>query len=193
MEIGKTLRVSGRNGWRKWLEKNYNKEKEIWLVFPKISSGKSRIEYNDAVEEALSFGWIDSTVKKADENFTVQRFTPRNPKSRYSQANIERLRWLVKEGKVIPSVRDSIRDILNEEFVIPEDILKEIKSNTQAYENFQNFLPSYQRIRIGFVEGARSRPEEFKKRLNYFIKMSEKNKMFGYGGIDKYYRKSLVE
>jgi uncharacterized protein YdeI (YjbR/CyaY-like superfamily) len=193
MEIGKTLRVSVRNGWRKWLEKNYNKEKEIWLVFPKISSGKSRIEYNDAVEEALSFGWIDSTVKRIDENFTAQRFTPRNPKSRYSQANIERLRWLVKEGKVIPSVRDSIRDILNEEFVIPEDILKEIKSNTQAYENFQNFPPSYQRIRIGFIEGARSRPEEFKKRLNYFIKMSEKNKMFGYGGIDKYYRKSLVE
>ena len=87
----------------------------------------------------------------------------------------------------------SIRDILNEEFVIPEDILKEIKSNTQAYENFQKFPPSYQRIRIGFIEGARNRPEEFKKRLNYFIKMSEKNKMFGYGGIDKYYRKSLVE
>ncbi len=187
MKIGKTLRVSGRNGWRKWLEKNYNKEKEIWLVFPKISSGKSRIEYNDAVEEALSFGWIDSTVKRIDENFTAQRFTPRNPKSRYSQANIERLKWLVKEGKVISSVRDSIRDILNEEFVIPKDILKEIKSNTQAYENFQKFPPPYQRIRIGFIEGARNRPEEFKKRLNYFIKMSEKNKTFGYGGIDKYY------
>jgi uncharacterized protein YdeI (YjbR/CyaY-like superfamily) len=113
METGKTLRVSGRSEWRKWLEKNYDKEKEIWLVFPKVSSGKTRIEYNDAVEEALSFGWIDSTVKRIDENFTAQRFTPRNPKSRYSQANIERLKWLVKEGKVIPSVRDSIRDILN--------------------------------------------------------------------------------
>ena len=122
MEIRKTLLVSGRSGWRKWLEKNYNKEKEIWLVFPKISSGKGRLNYNDAVEEALSFGWIDSTVKRIDENFTAQRFTPRKPKSRYSQANIERLRWLVKEGKVIPSVRCSIRDILNEEFVIPEDI-----------------------------------------------------------------------
>lgn len=187
METGKILRVSGRGGWRKWLEKNYNKEKEIWLVFPKVSSGKSRIEYNDAVEEALSFGWIDSTVKRIDENYTAQRFTPRKPKSRYSQANIERLRWLVKEGKVIPSVRDSVRDILNEEFVIPKDILEEIKSNTQAYENFQKFPLSYQRIRIGFVEGARNRPEEFKKRLNHFIKMSEKNKTFGYGGIDKYY------
>ena len=187
MDLTKTLYLKDRTEWHAWLEEKYDKEKEIWLLFPKKGLGKSRIEYNDAVEEALSFGWIDSTVKRVDENFSAQKFSRRNPNSIYSQANIERLRLLVKEGKVIPSVLAVVKDILNEEFVIPADILKETKSNPQAYENFQKFSPAYQRIRIGFIDGARKRPEEFKKRSKYFIKMSEKNKMFGYGGISKYY------
>ncbi len=64
MDIGKTLYVTDRQAWRKWLAENYDKEKEIWLIYPKKASGKPRILYNDAVEEALSFGWIDSTAKK---------------------------------------------------------------------------------------------------------------------------------
>jgi uncharacterized protein YdeI (YjbR/CyaY-like superfamily) len=120
--------MDGESGWKRITIMR----RKSGLSFLRFLPAKAGSNYSDAVEEALSFGWIDSTVKSTDENFTVQRFTPRNPKSRYSQANIERLRWLVKEGKVIPSVRDSIRDILNEEFVIPEDILKEIKSNTEG-------------------------------------------------------------
>ena len=187
MKLGKTLYIQNRKDWRTWLEKNYDKEKEIWLIYPNKSSGRSRLEYNDAVEEALCFGWIDSTVKKVDENSFAQRFSPRNPKSGYSQANKERLRKLVKEGKVIPSVRASLGDILSEKFVIPPDILKKIKSNKPAWENFQKFSAEYQGIRIGFIDGARKRPDEFKKRLNYFIKMTEKNRQFGFGGIKKYY------
>jgi hypothetical protein len=71
--------------------------------------------------------------------------------------------------------------------VIPADIMAEIKSNKAAYENFKKFSPAYIRIRIGFIEGARSRPEEFRKRLRYFIKMSQADKIFGYGGIEKYF------
>ncbi|MDD1708935.1 MAG: YdeI/OmpD-associated family protein [Methanoregulaceae archaeon] len=187
MELGKTLCIQSREEWHQWLENNHNKEKEIWLLFPKISSGKIRIEYNDAVEEALSFGWIDSTVRKIDDTYSAQRFSRRNPGSRYSQANIERLRWLAREGKLKPEVLDSVKNILTEDFALPEDILKEIKSSTAAYKNFLTFSPAYIRIRIGYIDAARNRPEEFRKRLNYFIKMTEKNKMFGYGGIEKYY------
>ena len=76
MDIGKTLYVKDRKEWREWLESNFTREKEIWLVYPAVNSGKSRISYNDAVEEALDFGWIDSTVKRLDENSSASVFHP---------------------------------------------------------------------------------------------------------------------
>jgi uncharacterized protein YdeI (YjbR/CyaY-like superfamily) len=187
MNVGKTLYVTDRQAWRAWLAEHHDKEKEIWLIFPKKSSGKPRILYNDAVEEALSFGWIDSTAKRIDENFYAQRFSPRNPRSKYSEANKQRLRELVKRGMVLPSVKAAVADLLDEEFVVPADILQEIKANKVAWDNFQKFTPEYVRIRIAFIEGARNRPDEFKKRLRYFIKLTEKNKRIGFGGIEKHY------
>ena len=81
MEMPETIYFADRKNWRKWLEKNFDRKKEIWLLYPKKTSGKPRIPYNDAVEEALCFGWIDSTFKKIDEENNAQRFTPRNPRS----------------------------------------------------------------------------------------------------------------
>ena len=187
MNVTQTLYVTNPKDWRKWLKKNYKTKKEIWLVYYKKDSGKPRIEYNDAVEEALCFGWIDSTVRKLDEERFAQKFSPRNPKSGYSQANKERLRKLVAQKKVTKNVLESLGDMLTEKFEIPADILKAIKADKIAWENFQKFSDSYVRIRIAFIDGARNRPEEFQKRLKYFIKMTEKNKMFGFGGIEKYY------
>ena len=193
MEITQTLYITQRKDWRDWLKQNYKTEKEIWLIYPKKATGKPRIEYNDAVEEALCFGWIDSLVKKLDEEHTVQRFSPRKPKAKYSQANIERLRDLVANKKVIKEVAETLGDVLNEEFVIPNDILKAIQANKEAWKNFQKFSDPYVRIRIAFIDGARNRPDEFKKRLRYFIEMTEKNKIFGFGGIDKHYWASIYQ
>jgi uncharacterized protein YdeI (YjbR/CyaY-like superfamily) len=187
MNIGKTIYVTDRQTWRKWLAENYDKEKEIWLIYPKKASGKPRILYNDAVEEALSFGWIDSTTKRVDENSYAQRFSPRNPKTPYSETNKTRLRSLMKQDLVLPSLKATVQDILDDKFVMPSDILEEIKKNKQAWINFQKFSPQYKKIRTAYIEGARNRPNEFKKRLNHFIKMAEKNKQFGFGGIEKYY------
>ena len=187
MEISKTLYITKRKDWRAWLKKHYQTEKEIWLVYPKKETGKPRIEYNDAVEEALCFGWIDSIVKKLDETSTAQRFSPRKPKAKYSQANIERLRTLMSKKKVVKEVADTLKETLNEKFVIPPDILKAIRNSKTAWRNFQKFSDPYKRIRIAFIEGARKRPTEFKKRLRYFIEMTERNKMFGFGGIEKHY------
>jgi len=187
MNIGKTIYVTDRQIWRKWLAENYDKEKEIWLIYPKKASGKPRILYNDAVEEALSFGWIDSTAKRIDENSYAQRFSPRNPKTPYSETNKMRLRSLIEQDLVIPSLKATVQEILDDKFVMPSDILEEIKKNKQAWINFQKFSPQYKKIRIAYIEGARNRPNEFKKRLNHFIKMAEKNKQFGFGGIEKYY------
>ena len=112
---------------------------------------------------------------------------PETPRPPIQKPTKQRLRKLVKEGMVIPSVKAAIQDILNEEFVMPSDILEAIKTNKIAWENFQKFSLQYQRIRVAYVEGARNRPEEFKKRLNNFIKITEKNKQFGFGGIEKHY------
>lgn len=187
MKVGETLYVVDRRDWRKWLRENYKSQKEIWLVYYKKGSGRPRIGYNEAVEEALCFGWIDSIIRKIDEERFAQRFTPRKPGSKYSPANRERLRTLLKQKKVIKEVRDTLGDLPDEELVIPEDILAELKASTQAWRNFQKFSDAYKRIRIGFIEGARDRPAEFRKRLAYFIRMTEQNRQFGFGGIEKHY------
>jgi uncharacterized protein YdeI (YjbR/CyaY-like superfamily) len=187
MEITKTLYITNPKDWRNWLKKNYKSEKEIWLIYPKTGTGKPRIQYNDAVEEALCFGWIDSIIKTLDKESTVQRFSPRKPKAKYSQANIERLRSLVAQKKVIKEVAETLGDILEEKFIFPADILKALRANKEAWKNYQKFSDSYKRIRIAFIDGVRNRPEEFKKRLRHFIEMTEKNKTFGFGGIEKHY------
>jgi uncharacterized protein YdeI (YjbR/CyaY-like superfamily) len=188
MKITQTLHVTDRKDWRAWLRKHYKTEKDIWLVYAKKETGKPRIAYNDAVEEALCFGWIDSTVQSLDEQRTAQRFTPRKPGSAYSPANLERLRRLIRQRKVIKPVRESVQDVLKQEFRIPGDILRAIQENPQAWKNFQTFSATYKRIRIGFIEGARNRPQEFEKRLRHFIRMTEKNKQYGFGGIERYFK-----
>ncbi len=187
MEITKTLYIVSRKDWRNWLKQNHKTAPEIWLVYPKKETGKPRIEYNDAVEEALCFGWIDSIVKKLDDTHTVQRFSPRKPKASYSQANIERLRALVAKKKVIREVEESLGNLLTREFVIPPDILKAIQADEQAWKNFKSFSDPYKRIRIAFIDGARKRPDEFKKRLKHFVEMTRQNKLFGFGGIEKHF------
>ncbi len=103
---GKTipqLYVSNREEWRSWLIKNHAQEKEIWLVFFKKSTGKPSIAYNDSVEEALCFGWIDGLKKRIDEQKYAYRFTPRKPGSKWSPRNIELAKKMIEEGKMAQS------------------------------------------------------------------------------------------
>lgn len=188
MQISKTLYVTRRDEWRRWLEKHFKKERDIWLVFYRKETGKPRIPYNDAVEEALCFGWIDSNVKRLDDERYAQRFSPRRPGTGYSQTNKERLKKLLKQGKVVQAVLKTLpADLLSDKFEIPADIIESIRTDKEAWRNFKKFPERYKRIRIGFIEGARNRPLEFRKRLSYFIRMSRENKLFGFGGVDVYY------
>ena len=182
------LNLTDRNEWREWLIANFDKKEEVWLVYPKKSTGKQRIPYNDAVEEALCFGWIDSINKTLDEGHIIQRFTPRNPKSSYSQANKERLRWLASKKMIHLSLANSVNKIIEEEFTFPIDIINEIRQDNKTWENYVNLSESYKRIRIAYIESARRRPDEFKKRQLNFIERTKENKLIkGFGGIEKYY------
>ena len=177
-----------REEWRRWLTDNFDTAREIWFVFPHKSSGRKSIVYNDAVEEALCFEWIDSTIKPLDKEHRIQRFTPRKPKSTYSQANKERLKWLLANKMIHPEFEDKIRTVLSDPFIFPNDIMDRLKEDEIAWRNYRHFSDAYKRIRIAYIEAARKRPEEFEKRLNNFINKTKENKMIkGVGGIEKYY------
>ncbi len=182
-----TVYFPDRNGWRKWLSENFDKKGEIWLIIPKLSSCEKRILYNDTVEEALCFGWIDSVQRPYDEHHTIQRFSPRREKSNYTWTNIERLRWLDNQGMLHPNIRASVKGLIQREFIFPSDILDKLKKDPIVWKNYQAFSDPYKRIRIAYIDDARDRIEEFNKRLKNFIKKTKQNRIFGYGGIEKYY------
>lgn len=184
----KTFYTSSRAEWRNWLSKNYKTESEIWFIFPMKETGEASLSYNDAVEEALCFGWIDSTIKHIDETHRAQHFTPRKNGSPYSRPNIERLIWLEKQNMLTDEIRESVLPLIKAPYEFPEDIIAAIKENTETWKNYQNFPEGYKRIRIAYIDAARNRPEEFKKRLESFIKKTHRNVLIkGFGGIDKYY------
>jgi uncharacterized protein YdeI (YjbR/CyaY-like superfamily) len=191
MKIGKTLYVANRKQWRSWLAKNHRSEPEIWLVYYKKNSGLPRIPYNDAVEEALCYGWIDSTLKPKDELSYLQRFSTRRKNSKLSEMNKERVRRLIKAKKMtrigLKSIQHHMENGSNgskrptklKNFKVPEDILHALKADPLAWKNFKKFPESYKRIRTGWIDTARHHPDIFTQRLQYFLKMTVKNKMFG--------------
>ncbi len=186
MNIGKTIYAKDRETWHAWLSRNYDKKTEIWLIYYKKASGKPRISYNDAVEEALCFGWIDSIVKNIDNEKFAQRFSPRRPGSVLSQLNKERIRKLVMEKRMkkpgLVAVSHAYNPKLDHDgFVVPKNILNAIKRNPVAWVHFQNLPESYKRIRIAYIKDQMHHGKEaFKKSLDNFIRKTEKNKRFGF-------------
>jgi uncharacterized protein YdeI (YjbR/CyaY-like superfamily) len=192
MKITKTLYVHKPKDWRAWLKTNHAKAREIWLVYYKKDSGKPRISYNDAVDEAICFGWIDSTAKTLDKKRYCQRFSPRRHGSLFSELNKARAKRLIQEGRMAPAGLESLKNALGggarlhrgkiretRGWKVPDDIRRAMEKVPRAWGNFRKFPVVYQRIRVAFVEGARNRPGMFKTRLNYLVKMSALNKRFG--------------
>ena len=183
-----TFFTSERNKWRSYLEEHFETSSEIWFIFPTKESGEKGLSYNDAVEEALCFGWIDSTNRTIDEYHRARRFTPRRKGSPYSRPNIERLIWLDARGMIHPKVRESVLPVIRAPFVYPPDIMEALRQDEAVWENYRRFSESYRRIRVAYIEAARKRPEEFRKRLDSFMDKTRKGRLIvGYGGVDKYY------
>ena len=177
-----------RKEWRDWLKSNFEIKDDIWLEYPLKKTGKERILYNDAVEEALCFGWIDSTVKSLNAETTIQRFCKRRKNSSFSQPNKERLKWLYDKKLIHPTLNRDVEKIIQEKFLFAKDILEKLKLDKIVWDNYQSFSEPYRRIRVAYINSARKRPYEFQKRLNNFIDKTKENKLIkGFGGIDKYY------
>jgi uncharacterized protein YdeI (YjbR/CyaY-like superfamily) len=174
-----------RKEWRNWLEKNHSIVDEIWLIYYKKNSGKSRIPYNDAVEEALCFGWIDGKIKRVNEDYYIQRFTPRRPGSRWSKLNLERAQKLIEYGLMKPEGLEAYKKVLekpelasqirtDEVPVIPEDLMEALSINGTALTNFLNFPPSARRLYILWMNFAK-RAETRAKRIERIVGFAEKN------------------
>jgi uncharacterized protein YdeI (YjbR/CyaY-like superfamily) len=187
MKVGKTLYVKDRKAWRAWLKKHHKTAPEIWLVYYKKESGKPRISYDDAVLEALAFGWIDSTAKTIDKERFAQRFSPRRKTSQLSQMNKERVRELIAQKKMTKAGLAAIAHAYDpktdkkEKFTIPAGILKALKANKDAWNNFQKMPEAYKRIRIAYIESRKRHGVwMYKRALDYFVKMTAQNKRIGF-------------
>ncbi|MBR6409931.1 MAG: YdeI/OmpD-associated family protein [Clostridia bacterium] len=181
--------TSNRSAWREYLASRFEASLEIWFVFPTKDSGEPSLSYNDAVEEALCFGWIDGRAGTLDATHHIRRFTPRLKGSPYSRPNIERLIWLDSQGLIHPKVRDGVLPVIHAPFVFPAYIIDALKKDAEVWKHYQQFSEPYKRIRVAYIDAARKRPEEFQKRLNSFMDKTRKGLLItGYGGIDKYYR-----
>jgi uncharacterized protein YdeI (YjbR/CyaY-like superfamily) len=178
-KVTRALYVHRGADWRAWLRKHHKTSREIWLVYYRKDSGKPRISYNDAVDEALCFGWIDSTVKKIDADRNAQRFTPRRPGAPTSEMNKARARRLVRERRMTPAGLKAIGTLRAPRLVVPADIKAALERDPAAWKHFQRFPVAYRRIRVAFVEGARGRPTEFRRRLGHLVRKSAKNELFG--------------
>ena len=145
-----TFYTSDRAAWRQYLAEHFETAEEVWFVFPTKEAGEASLSYNDAVEEALCFGWIDSTNRRLDERHCIRRFSLRKQGSAYSRPNIERLIWLDAQGLIHPKIRDSVRPVIEAPFVFPADILDALRQDEAVWENYQNFSEPYRRIRIAY-------------------------------------------
>jgi len=147
-----TVYAKDRNEWRKWLEKNQAVSSGVWLIYYKKGSGKPSISYDEAVEEALCFGWIDSRVNALDEERYKQVFSPRKPKSSWSKLNKQRVEKLIQQGLMTPTgfekieaaKRDGSWSALDaiEALHLPSDLIDALEANKVAQDNFTAFSNS---------------------------------------------------
>lgn len=183
------LDVRNRNEFREWLVNNSMVEKECWIA---VKRGKTPPEntlwYLDAVEEALCFGWIDSTLKRVN-NVTLQRFSPRTKNGRWTELNKERCRRLEKLGLMTEAGRKACPE-LNSKFEIMQDIVDSFQSSPVAWNNFSSFHPLYQRVRIDNIQRNKANTKLFANRLHKLICASKQGKMIGdwndYGRLIEY-------
>ena len=188
MQITKSKYIANREEWRAWLAKNHAKERELWLIFYKKSTGKPILEYEDAVEEALCFGWIDSTIKKIDETKYARKFTPRRQGSVWSDVNIRRVKKLIKEDKMQPAGKVHINPELlkrkpsaaadKKSVAVPAFIIEAFSREPEALQFFNSLAPSYRNNYIMWISAAKQ-DETRQKRIAEALSLLRNNQKLG--------------
>lgn len=188
MEIKQSLVLTNPQEWRAWLAQNHASQREVWLIFYKQHTGQPSITYADALDEALCFGWIDSIIQKVDGERYARKFTPRTNTAKWSEVNLRRVAVLVKEGRMTPAGLEKLREaqpippeaprVKPAPFEIPPEVEQALRSNPQAWQNFNKLPPSHRKRYLGWVLSAK-RPETLQKRLQEVIDVLEKDQPLG--------------
>lgn len=169
-----------RDELRLWLIENYNKENECWVIVKRgRPQNNNTFWYIDAVEEAMCFGWIDSTTKRLDNGVTAQRLAPRKKNSLWSELNKERCRRMEKLGRMTEAGRIVLPDMSPSGFIIDKKILYALQADTTLWNNFLSFPSLYQRVRIDTIQIKKKQPELFQSRLQKFIENTKQGIMYG--------------
>ena len=185
-----------RGQWRKWLEKNHSTAPGIWMIYYKKETGKRKFDMAEAVEEALCFGWIDSVAQKLDDERTMQKFTPRKPKSIWSKINKKRIEKLIEQKLMTPAGLATIErakqngswDTLNSSDLhtdnnsMPDDLEKTLSKNKKALANFLAFPPSYRKRFLFWIDSAKTLGTKA-ARIKQTLLMAAANKKPGLKGF----------
>ena len=173
-----------KKAWRDWLEKNHETEQSVWVIFYKKGSDTPSISWSDSVDEALCFGWIDSTAKKRDEESYYRYFSQRNSKSIWSKINKEKIEKLIKTDMMTPAGLEMVRiakengswDTLNEvdDLVVPDDLQEAFDDNPTAFEHWEAFPPSSKKIILYWIMSAK-REATRSKRIKETVDKAEQN------------------
>jgi uncharacterized protein YdeI (YjbR/CyaY-like superfamily) len=180
----KTLDVRSCEQWRQWLDRHHEVESQIWLVFYKRQTGRWTIGYDNAVDEALCFGWIDSLIKRLDDERYARKFTPRKPGSKWSMANRRRYAQLKASGRLMRAGldraptdrRDSAPRASSSE--VPRYIHAALRRHPAAWKHFEGLAPSYRRMYVGWIDSAK-RQETKMRRLQEAIGLLAAGKKLG--------------
>ncbi|MEL6252155.1 MAG: YdeI/OmpD-associated family protein [Bacteroidota bacterium] len=170
--------------WRNWLKENHQTEKACWLILYKKGSGVDTVDVNEAIDEAICWGWIDSKVNKRDDKSYKQYYAPRNPKSNWSRVNKEKVERLLKAGRMqdvghamIALAKESgTWDALNdvENLIVPPDLQKAFDQYPNALQNWENFPRSVKRGILEWILNAK-RPATRAKRIEETASKAEEN------------------
>jgi uncharacterized protein YdeI (YjbR/CyaY-like superfamily) len=168
------LEPANRGEWRTWLTRNADSAASIWLAIGEKGNTVTTLTYEQAVEEALCFGWIDSTVRKLDDARYKQLFSRRKPGSTWSRINKERVARLEAEGKIAPAGLAAVElakqngswSTLDqvENLIVPDDLARALASNPTALENFETFSPSARKMFLYWIANVK-RPEKRAERI----------------------------
>ncbi len=177
------IEVRDRRQWRAWLTAHHASSRGAWLVFHKTRTGVPSIPYEDSVREALCFGWIDSLIKRLDDDRYARKFTPRKPTSKWSAINRRRWAALEAAGRLAPAGRAAAptgntyapRPALPS---LPGYIARALRAHPKAWAFFRRLAPSYRRHFVGWIHTAK-RPETREKRLRESIALLAAGKQLG--------------
>lgn len=170
--------------WRTWLEENHTSVKSVWVLMFKKSTGIPSITYNEALDEALCFGWIDSKSNKRDDQSFYQIFSPRNPKSNWSRVNKNKIALLEKQGKMASKGREMVElakrtgtwtalDVV-EDLVIPEEMEELLSQFPIALSNYDAFPRSVKRGILEWIYSAKTQETKL-KRIQNTVELAEQN------------------